>query len=465
MSEFEGEEPTMDYAPNQVLPVANYLPMDFDGTPQDGLEYLFTVRRDAKSLPRYTRAPNPYEIPDTAAAAAPNDRAGALSSSSSSNMPSEEWKQAFLLKFTNYRTNLQQAIRRSKNTTESRSKNHNGSREEPKLPGFNNRENWWRFITGPTKTMETMEMMAKQSNMITTSGKGSEDIRKEDAAGDGGDDGEDVASSSGEAGEVEEGEDESISGDDQDMEVEGESPGPVLPGPGSETKTKTPVRAVASMTKAVINEGATKGTKVAAVVVVGEGQEPTLGILSRLSLRDMVQLLYWHSAWIDAYLDALEEEEEEEEGRKVRGAEVAEEEEKQQQQQKKKREIALGRAPGVIHQRWMFALLGALDDQLVSHDVSSLRTLARACLRLVLAKERWRARDGVGKQKEEDGSGKVGEMGVSVAEMGLGAMGEKGGDGLGGYWMVIVAIVGIWGQHDLWDEVHKAAAAAVKVVE
>ncbi|KAG8812979.1 hypothetical protein FRC17_001728 [Serendipita sp. 399] len=445
MSESEGEEPTMDYAPNQVLPVASYLPMDFDGIPQDGLEYLFTVRRDAKSLPRFTRAPNPYEILDTAEAV-PNDHAGALSSSSSSNMPSEEWKQAFLLKFINYRTNLQQAIRRSK-ITESRFKSHNGSREEPKLPGFNNRENWWWFITGPTKTMETM---AKPSNMITTSGNGSEDIRKGDGAGDEGDDGEDVASSSGEAGEVEEGEDESSSDDDQDMEVEGESPGPILPGPGSETRTKI---LVASVTTTAINEETTKETEVAAAVV-GEGHEPTLGVLSRLSLRDMVQLLYWHSAWIDAYLDALEEEEE---GRNVDGVVV----EEQQQQQKKKREIALERAPGVIHQRWMFALLGALDDQLVSHDVSSLRTLARACLRLVLAKERWR----VGKQEDEDGSAKVGEMGVSAAEMGLGAMGEKGGDGLGGYWMVIAAIVGIWGQHDLWDEARKAAAAAAKVVE
>ena len=34
------EEPTLG---KQVLPVAN-LPADFDGVPQDGLQYLFTVR-------------------------------------------------------------------------------------------------------------------------------------------------------------------------------------------------------------------------------------------------------------------------------------------------------------------------------------------------------------------------------------------------------------------------------------
>jgi hypothetical protein len=35
------ESPT--HAPNQALPIAN-LPADFSGIPQDGMEYLFTVR-------------------------------------------------------------------------------------------------------------------------------------------------------------------------------------------------------------------------------------------------------------------------------------------------------------------------------------------------------------------------------------------------------------------------------------
>ena len=34
---------THAHAPNQVLPIAN-LPADFSGEPQDGMEYLFTVR-------------------------------------------------------------------------------------------------------------------------------------------------------------------------------------------------------------------------------------------------------------------------------------------------------------------------------------------------------------------------------------------------------------------------------------
>jgi hypothetical protein len=43
MYQSDSDEEVLDLAPNQVLPVAN-LPDSFDGVPQDGLEYLFTVR-------------------------------------------------------------------------------------------------------------------------------------------------------------------------------------------------------------------------------------------------------------------------------------------------------------------------------------------------------------------------------------------------------------------------------------
>jgi hypothetical protein len=40
LDDSEDEEPSYG---RQILPVAN-LPEDFDGVPQDGLQYLFTVR-------------------------------------------------------------------------------------------------------------------------------------------------------------------------------------------------------------------------------------------------------------------------------------------------------------------------------------------------------------------------------------------------------------------------------------
>ncbi|KAK0206329.1 hypothetical protein DFS33DRAFT_1381442 [Desarmillaria ectypa] len=62
----DDEEPAFG---RQILPVAN-LPADFNGAPADGMEYLFTVRRDAKKLPMVTRVPNPYEIPEAMAPSA-----------------------------------------------------------------------------------------------------------------------------------------------------------------------------------------------------------------------------------------------------------------------------------------------------------------------------------------------------------------------------------------------------------
>ncbi len=41
--ESESEDEVGGHAPNQALPIAN-LPFSFDGVPQDGMEYLFTVR-------------------------------------------------------------------------------------------------------------------------------------------------------------------------------------------------------------------------------------------------------------------------------------------------------------------------------------------------------------------------------------------------------------------------------------
>jgi hypothetical protein len=49
-SSSDSEEDTKEHAPNQALPIAN-LPFNFDGIPQDGMEYLFTVRFSPFLLP------------------------------------------------------------------------------------------------------------------------------------------------------------------------------------------------------------------------------------------------------------------------------------------------------------------------------------------------------------------------------------------------------------------------------
>ena len=104
----------------QVLPVAD-LPFDFDGVPQDGAQYLFTVRyvddsllreryavgadwirrRNASLLPRITRVDNPYAIPEASIDIAPGSSGSGTSRKPA--MPSEEWRSVVEERFKNLR--------------------------------------------------------------------------------------------------------------------------------------------------------------------------------------------------------------------------------------------------------------------------------------------------------------------------------------------------------------------------
>lgn len=79
-----------------------------------------------------------------------------------------------------------------------------------------------------------------------------------------------------------------------------------------------------------------------------------------------------------------------------------------------------------FHSHWLFALLAHLDRQLLGDDISVLRILARASLACIIQS---RVTTNPSEQQCENS-----------LEDELGA------------WMIICAIVGIWGQHDLWEE-------------
>jgi len=87
--------------------------------------------------------------------------------------------------------------------------------------------------------------------------------------------------------------------------------------------------------------------------------------------------------------------------------------------------------------QWTFALLGHLDDRLMSGEIHTLRTLARAC-REVLVKS-W-------------------EIGEEVAL----ATGEGTEERLirererEACWITIAAVAGVWGQSDLWEDARDA---------
>ncbi|KAF9226632.1 hypothetical protein BS17DRAFT_494237, partial [Gyrodon lividus] len=117
----------------QILPVA-HLPDDFDQEPEDGMQYLFLVRRDARRLPHVTRVCNPYEVLEV-------NSAHAVPQKPSTNvLPCEGWQTAFQSHFCNLRKNLIQP-------TIHVHFNPRGSRQMI-IPEKKDRDAWWRFLTG-----------------------------------------------------------------------------------------------------------------------------------------------------------------------------------------------------------------------------------------------------------------------------------------------------------------------------
>ena len=87
-----------------------------------------------------------------------------------------------------------------------------------------------------------------------------------------------------------------------------------------------------------------------------------------------------------------------------------------------------------VHAQWLFSLLACLDQRLDSDDISTLRVLARACIKCIV-----RTREQVAPTSTND---------ADFLECESGA------------WMIIAIIAGIWGQLDLWIEAHDRLAEA-----
>lgn len=97
-----------------------------------------------------------------------------------------------------------------------------------------------------------------------------------------------------------------------------------------------------------------------------------------------------------------------------------------------------------LHSRWLFALLAHLDSRLVSDDISTLRTLARACIAAVVLSRMRRAAARFKAKVGSDGD----ENSAAVVTL----VDEDPLEGEMGAWMVVCAVAGIWGQSDLWQD-------------
>lgn len=88
------------------------------------------------------------------------------------------------------------------------------------------------------------------------------------------------------------------------------------------------------------------------------------------------------------------------------------------------------------HARWMFALLAKVEDFISADDMSQLRSLARACLELLVRRR------------------KAGGPGVPDN------LSSKNGMAETSCWMIFTAVSGIWGQKDLWRDAETLLASA-----
>ncbi|KAI9466987.1 hypothetical protein BJY52DRAFT_35757 [Lactarius psammicola] len=124
------------YGLRQILPVAN-LPIDFDGEPQDGLQYLFLVRRDARKLPGVKHVANPYAfIPPQPTQPICRAKAAPL-------LPCKEWRSKFACHFHNFRGNMSQPVVRPRQP----------GPVQRTVPEKKNRDAWWSFLEGAPESV------------------------------------------------------------------------------------------------------------------------------------------------------------------------------------------------------------------------------------------------------------------------------------------------------------------------
>ncbi|KAF8743333.1 Survival motor neuron (SMN) interacting protein 1, partial [Rhizoctonia solani] len=109
---------------NQVLPIAN-LPDDFAGEPEDGMQYLFLVRRDARSLPNTTRVTNPYATPNI-------QEPSSTQKPPHPCIPSEDWRAEF----------------------ENKASPSHSSKPDPGMPKPKDRDGWLAYINGGPSVKE-----------------------------------------------------------------------------------------------------------------------------------------------------------------------------------------------------------------------------------------------------------------------------------------------------------------------
>ncbi|KAL5530010.1 hypothetical protein ACEPAF_6267 [Sanghuangporus sanghuang] len=376
----------------QILPVAN-LPETFSGEPKDGLQYLFMVRRDAKKLPFYSRAQNPYE----SIAAKPQTKAQVVKESHVI-LPSEEWRTVFIKRFKNFRKNsLQSTIGVELPSLPS-------SGQSKLMPEKKERDKWWAFINGrpehewnpPKSPKKPRGKFARQS--IHLDQPNVDDVGQYEVPMT-----EEMPTDVAEAHEVlvvnefgEIREDEKDPDRDlQELEV------------GDAALLSTPFATPQPEKRFKASERRTAGPR-----------HPTPTLLKRMDSRYCMHLLMYFSHWITQHLEHLE------------SGQIS--------------------SPfshlSQSHARWMFALLSRVDDHLTSDELSTLRGLARACIAFI---------KDLNKNSGTSVLSSDGNLGGSSGVRWVGDPSDAPLDERA-CWMIVTIVTDFWVQKDLWIDAESA---------
>ena len=374
----------------QVLPVAA-LPFDFDGVPEDGAQYLFTVRyvrilglkqsmilvvliecilcrRDASLLPHITRVDNPYAMPE-----APVDVASGPSTSHTSRkpaVPSEEWRGVVEERFRNLkRVRVPREIpQRSSDSQQHQNMNQPTINVQVPLPSntipeMRNRAGWWGFIAGAPELEWNPPKKPKASKDKKKFGKGMRGFVGED-----------------------------LDGGFEETEAEAFLPTPHGTPPPSDHHSGDGSRTQREPTPMMLR-------------LIDEVQHPPPFFLTvgGLELTNSAQKIAFHL--LKYFIHWIQTESE----------------------QPKLTET---------HARWMFSLLTRIGDFVSSDDMNLLRNFVRACISLLGALVQKRVSFGGPDEYEKLC---FSETSAAISEQSC--------------WMIISIAIGVWAQWDLWDDV------------
>ncbi|KAH7914431.1 survival motor neuron interacting protein 1-domain-containing protein [Hygrophoropsis aurantiaca] len=317
----DDEEPLLG---KQILPVAN-LPLDFNQEPSDGLQYLFLVRRDARSLPHVTRVANPYEISEPPA---PAELETLACQGDPNVLPSEEWRSKFNTRFRNFKKNIcQPTICVHFDRSETNRK---------MMPDKKERDLWWKFLAGqpesdwnpPKKLKAAAVKKYRYNNGMRAFSDQPEDFEPDVYDDNEGKDDHETWRINPD-GEVEMAErSDPVSTTSRDPRLTD----PVMGEELSDLQTPIVEPALATSLDNSNN--------------LSPPREPTPLLLRKIDHRMSIHLLMYFTHWINLHL-----------------------------QQPTVSSLFITDS----HARWMFALLAKIEDQLSADDMSLLRNLARAC--------------------------------------------------------------------------------------